>query len=134
MTWTYIDPTTGRKDEVRAMIGDTVTADPLLQDEEIENFLTRFPPVIDKPPWLAAAASCDAIAGRYARKVQQTIGSLSRAAQQAYEHYRQMAADFRILYSTNGKGNQSVIAAAPVLGGGGRTYLGGTHYTNPEGS
>lgn len=133
MTWTYEDPSLNQKDEVRAMVGDTNEADPLLSDEEIQTLLTRFLPTTGKQPWLAAAAACDAIAGKYARKTQQSIGSLSRAAQQAYEHYRQMAADFRILYTTNGRGNQSVIVAAPVLGGGGRTYLGGTRYLDPEG-
>ena len=135
MSWSYGgDPDGEPKDEVRFMVGDTVQATALTTDEEIEYILTMYPKVEGKPPWLAAAHVCDAIAGRFARKMQQTLGPLSASNQQQWEHYRQMAQDFRILHATNGSGiiDGSLAGtkpAAPVLGGGGTTYLGGTPYT-----
>lgn len=126
MSWTYDgDPDGDRKDEVRFMVGDTDPGAPLTQDEEIAYLLTLHEPVVGKPAWLAAAAVCDAIAGKFGRAVQQSIGSLSRSAQQQYEHYRDLAAHFRMLHATNGKGTTATKVAYPVLGGGGPTYLGG---------
>jgi hypothetical protein len=112
MAWTFDPAIPTRKDEVRLMVGDTDTTDQMIQNESIENALTQFVPVDGKPPWLAAAVTCDAIAGRFGRQAQ---------------------------HATNGLGIISgsmagVVAAAPVLGGGGRTYLGGNLYSNPEGS
>jgi hypothetical protein len=118
------------------MVGDTDTTDPLIQDAEIAYILIQFPKVDGNPPWLAAAHTCDAIAGRFGRRAQRAVGSLSIAAQQQFEHYRQMAADFRLLYASNGRavtGMSGVVAASPVLGGGGRTFLGTNAYQDPEG-
>lgn len=126
MTWTYDgDPAGDRKDEVRFLVGDTTEATALAQDEEIEYLLSQHVPKENKPAWLAAAATCDAIAGRFARQVQQSIGSLSRSAQQMFEHYRDLAAHYRLMYATDGQGASRSIIAVPVLGGGGPTYLGG---------
>lgn len=125
MVWTYSDPNTSRKDEVRFMVGDTSTTAQMVQDEEIAYMLTLHPPVTGKPAWLAAAWTCDAIAGKFARQVQRSLGDLSASAQQQFEHYRDLAAHYRMLHQTNGKGTSGTIVAAPVLGGGGRTYLGG---------
>lgn len=135
MTWTYDgDPSGDRKDEVRFMVGDTTQTTPLVQDEEISYILTMYPPDVNKPAWLAAAHTCDAIAGRLARQVQRSLGgALSASNQQQFEHYVALAAQFRALYATNGRattGLGSVRAAAPVLGGGGPTLLGGSTYQN----
>lgn len=128
--WTYDgDPDGNRTDEVRFMVGDTDPADPLVQDEEIDYVLTLHVPAVGKPAWLAAAWTCDAIAGKFARRMQQSIGSLSRSAQQQYEHYRDLAAHYRMLHATNGKGVTAAKVAYPVLGGGGPTYLGGKNGT-----
>lgn len=137
MTWTYTDdPLNVRRDEVRSMVGDTDTTDQLITDEDIDLALQMFLPATLKPAWLAAAHCCDLIAGKFGRKAQKSIGPLSQAAQQQWEHYRQMAADYRLLYASDGlatTGLSGVKAAAPVLGGGGRTYLGTNNYDNPEG-
>lgn len=128
MTWSYDgDPDGDRKDEVRFMVGDTTETAPLVQDEEIEYMLTLYVPVTGKPAWLAAAWVCDAIAAKFARQVQQSLGALSRSAQQQFEHYRDLAAHYRMLHNTNGAGTSGVKIAVPVLGGGGPTYLGGPY-------
>lgn len=138
MVWTYDADISGdRKDEVRWLVGDTTAADPLVQDEEIEYVLTQYPPVAGRPAWLAGAHVADAIAARFARKADRSIGTLSISAKQQRDHYRELAADLRALWATNGQGNATafagVVVAAPVLSGGGRTYLGDTTYMNPEG-
>lgn len=136
MTFSYGgDPDGDPKDEVRFMVGDTTATTAMTTDEEIEYVLTQYPKDGVKPPWLAAAHVCDAIAGRLARKMQQSLGPISTAQQQQWEHYRQQAQDYRVLYATNGQGIVTgslagTKAAAPILGGGGPTYLGGVPYDN----
>ena len=138
--WSYDgDPTGDRKDEVRLMVGDTNEADPLVTDEEINYILDQYPPADGKAAWMAAAAVCDTIAGQFGRKADRSVGPLSISASQQWEHYKDLANNFRVLAATNGKGlvqgsMASVIPAAPVLGGGGKTYLGSSTYMNPEGN
>ena len=140
MVFTYDgDPTGDRKDEVRFMVGDTDQANPLTQDEEINYVLTQYPPDTGKPAWMAAAHVCDSIAAKLARQVQQGLGPLSASNQQQYEHYVALAQQFRVLHATNGQGVilgslAGVKPAAPVLSGGGKTYLGSTTYRDPEGT
>lgn len=127
MVWTYTGvPATSVTDEVHFLVGDTNPAEPLVQDEEINYYLALHPKAAGKPAWLAAAAVADAIAAQFARRAQRSIGSLSIAAQQQWEHYVALAASLRDAYATNGRGSGSVRPGAPVLGGGGTTVLGGS--------
>lgn len=129
MAWTYDgDPSESDVAAIHFLVGDTDSADPQLQDEEIELLVSLYPRPSGKPPYLAAAAAADAIAGKYARKMNQSVGPLSQQEEQQYLHYVQLAQQFRLLAATDGKGvaNQTlrVVPASPILGGGGRTYLG----------
>jgi hypothetical protein len=141
VAWTYDADLDERKDEVRFLVGDTDTTIPLVQDEEIEYVLTQYVPADGKPAWLAAAHVCDAIAGKFARKMQQTLGPLSASNQQQWEHYVALAAHLRMLYATNGLGGGEGYVpgfigfkpAGPILSGGGPTVLGGSQYSNPPG-
>lgn len=135
MTWTYDgDPNGDRKDQVRLLVGDTDTEDQLVQDEEIEFVLTQYVPVDGKPAWLAGAHTADMIAARFARKADRSVGPLSISAKQQRDHYRELAADLRMLHATNGLGNPGTLGAvkpaSPILSGGGKTYLGGSTYLN----
>lgn len=125
MTWTYgADPGADENDEVRVMVGDTLSTDPLVQDEEIEYALTMYPKPSDGiPPYYAAAFVCENIAALFARRAQRSIGSLSISAQQQYEHYVAKAQSLRVLAKTNGRGGGAGLGV-PVLGGGGSTVLG----------
>lgn len=132
MTWSYAsDAANDPKDAVRLLVGDIVSTKPLVQDEDIEYALVLFPPATGKPAWLAAAYICDAIAGVLARKIQQSVGSLAQAGEQQFEHYKELAANLRVAHQTNGLGlaglspTARVVAASPVLSGGGPTVLGG---------
>lgn len=136
MTWTYSgDPDGERKDEVRFLVGDTDTNAKLVQDEEIEFVLKQYPAASGKPAWLAAAHVCDAIAGKFARKINQSVGPLSASNEQQYEHYVALAQQLRVLHATNGKGviagsMAGITPATPRLSGGGKTYLGSSSYLN----
>lgn len=140
MTWTYSgDPDGERKDEVRFLVGDTDATAKMVQDEEIEFVLKQYPPASGKPAYLAAAHVCDALAGKFARKVQQSVGPLAASNQQQYEHYVAEAQRYRVLYLTNGVGvvqgsMAGVVKAAPILSGGGSTVLGGGTYNPLKGS
>lgn len=129
--WNYSgDPGASPIDEVHFLAGDTNSADPLLQDEEINLLLALYPKPLDRPAYLAAAAACDAIAAKFARKMNGAVGPLSNQAEQQYLHYVQMAQQYRTAYVTKGLGTVGlsptarVVPGVPVLGGGGPTVLG----------
>lgn len=87
MTWTYSgDPNASSIDAVRYIIGDTDETDQLLSDEEIQysidvNGMTRH----------AASEACRAIAAKFARLMNRSIGGLSADFGVKYEHYIQLA-------------------------------------------
>lgn len=68
MTATYTnDPTNNPIDQIRLLVGDTDVTDALLQDEEIEFFLTQ-----DDNVYKAAAIAARTIAGKLSRAVTET--------------------------------------------------------------
>jgi hypothetical protein len=73
MTWSYIDPSTNDKDFIRMMLGDTLIADPLLYDEEINAFLTGD----ENNLWLVGHHCANALAARYTRLSDVTVGKTS---------------------------------------------------------
>lgn len=123
MTWSYADPSNA-KDEVRWLVGDTDTNDQQISDEEIAYVLTVHVKVTGVVNYIAAAVVADAIASKYARKRQRQLGSLSASDQQMFDHYVQKAEELRLMAATGGRGLRGGIPGKPVLGGGGRTYLG----------
>lgn len=75
MTWTYTgNPVDSPRDALRFYIGDTVSTDEQLSDEECDFLLT------DTSPLQAAIAACDMLIAKYSRYVSRTIGSLSITA------------------------------------------------------
>ena len=131
MTWTYTaSPATVATDEVHFLVGDTDQTAPLVQDEEIDYYLTLYPKPAGKPAYLAAAAVAEAIAAKFARKMDQTLGSLQASAKQQHDHYVELAQSLRTSYATDGEGLVPSTAlrikpGVPRLGGGGDTALGG---------
>lgn len=99
MTWTYSgNPALSSSDQVRFELGDTDINDQQLQDEEIAYLLAQH---ID--PWIAAAGGCDALARKYSRQAQKTVGKISIAANQRAAAYRQRAQELRQQsFRTNG--------------------------------
>jgi len=89
-TWTYDSTAPGAtaKDYVRLRVGDTTSADQLLQDAEILAVISA------ETNTLKAASICaQTIAGKYARKVDKTVGKLAISMSQASARYSEMADD-----------------------------------------
>lgn len=129
MAWTYgADPLNDPVDEVHFLVGDTDQTEPLLQNEEINLFLAMYPKPSGKPAYLAGAAAADAIAAKYARNMNSSVGPLSQQAEQQFLHYQSLASQLRLMWATSGEGAGTqtlrIAAGAPVLGGGGPTILG----------
>ena len=90
MTWEYLStaPGSSSKSYVRLRIGDTTSADMLLQDEEILAVLDAETNVLK-----AAAVCAQTIAGKFARKVDKTVGKLQISMSQTSARYSEMADD-----------------------------------------
>lgn len=87
MTWTYSqNPSTSQKDEVRFLIGDTVSADPLLQDEEINYQLSKTSNVK-----LAAYICALAISAQFSRLSDKSVGKVNFSLSQKAMQYQRLA-------------------------------------------
>lgn len=91
MAWTYSgDPASSEKDYVRFLVGDTDTNDQLVQDEEIEAVLADEGNVS-----LAAAIIAEAIAGKYSRLADISVGKTSISYSQRAASYLALATRLR---------------------------------------
>ena len=105
MAFTYTsDPENSTRAAVRLLTGDTVSTDALLQDSEVDYFLSLY----GNSPYPAAAAACDAISSKYARQADTTNGRLSVKASQRSEAYAKKAKELR----------RDTLLAADVFAGG----------------
>lgn len=86
MAWTYDSSLATNKDRVRFLIGDTDTTDQQLQDGEITWVLTRVG-CIEK----AAAKCCRALAAKYSRQADSTVGDLAVKKSQRAAAYLELA-------------------------------------------
>lgn len=91
MAWSYTgDPADSDKDRVRFLIGDTDTSDQQLQDAEILDLLTEAP-----NPLRAAANAAEAIAAKYSRQVDKSLGQSSVSASRRAVAYQELADSLR---------------------------------------
>lgn len=88
MTWTYAgDPSANTRDEVRYLIGDTDSTDEQISDEEIAYHLTQ-----NNDNSLAAAVdAAEAIAAKYARRVNREVGDMRIESEKLMSHYADLA-------------------------------------------
>lgn len=121
MTWTYSgDPSASALDELRFLIGDTDEDNQRITDEELTYLLgVHADQGASYSNYLAASAACRALAAKYASLRDKTVGSLSISYSQTYQHFLELAEQL----ATTSAGARKF--GAPVLGGGGGTYLGG---------
>lgn len=86
MTWTY-DSTVISTDlgKVRTLIGDTVSTDQQLTDEQIAFFLSESSNI-----YAAAIACCRAIIAKYAREADRTAGKGNTTRSQRITHYQDL--------------------------------------------
>lgn len=83
-----VDPANVPADRVRFLIGDTVVASPELSDYEVDYLLSLYP----DDPLSAAARAAEALAGKYAKAVDKSVGNLRISNSQKAEGYRKLAA------------------------------------------
>lgn len=92
MTFTYTNsPATVRRDRIRRMIGDTLSADPLLSDEELADFMEQHP----DDDVLCAAEVCEAIAAGFARDAVSYVGDLNNSPALKADNYLKIARALR---------------------------------------
>jgi hypothetical protein len=101
MTWSYslTDLANTPKDQIRLLIGDTVSTDQQMQDEEILYHLTQRSTV-----WGAAAECCRTLQARYSRSVDQTAAGTSISYSQMAKAYGIKAAEFEAKAAAGGAG------------------------------
>lgn len=99
MTWTYSgNPANSPLDAVRYQIGDTQESDPLLSNEEIQYELARSGNDVLR----AAVKCCEAIAARFARLANSTIGKTSIQAEAKFKQYTQKTQELRRQVTSRG--------------------------------
>lgn len=87
MAWTYTDsPSTVPRDAVRWLVGDTNTADQQVTDAEVDFALDS-----SSSSGQAAAMVARALAAKYARQADKSVGDLSISASQRSKAYRDLA-------------------------------------------
>lgn len=92
MSWSYSgDPAASDLDEVRFLVGDTDTTDQLVSNEEVAWSIANSAGTIQ-----AAATLCEALASKFAREVDKSIGSLSVSAASRSGHFSARAAALRV--------------------------------------
>lgn len=86
MTWTYTgSPSSSSKDEVRFLTGDTDNTSQIVTDEEILYAIGQ-----ESNNTLAAIRVVRAILGKYARKVDKSVGDLKISNSQVVTHYKEL--------------------------------------------
>lgn len=94
MTWTYTgDPSASNRDEVRFLCGDTISTDQLATDEEIAYAIASA-----GSNGLAAAIVCEALAARFARFADVSVGAARESCSQKSRQFAEKAADLRRKY------------------------------------
>lgn len=87
MSWTYSgDPGSSPKDAVRFAIGDTISSDPLLQDEEINYMLSKNSSIDD-----AAYYACVGVVAKFSRLADKEVGKIKIKYSQKAKQYQQLA-------------------------------------------
>lgn len=82
MAWSYDETLPTTRDQVRTLIGDIDSEDPLLDDGVIDFILTQRSTVLD-----SAAMAARAIAARVAGEVSKAIGRAREDLSDKYTHY-----------------------------------------------
>jgi hypothetical protein len=78
--------------QVRRMVGDVLSEQPQLQDEEIDFLLSTQP---GGDVYLASAQACRDLAAQYSRKASTTVGPVHTTYDNQARAYAQRAAGFR---------------------------------------
>lgn len=105
MTWTYTGPANSDSDAVRFLIGDTLSTDPLLSNEEVAWLLSERGGV-----YPAAIQACETLAAKFARMTDTVVDDVEVKASQRAKQFRELRADLQRRAALSG-------GALPYLGG-----------------
>jgi hypothetical protein len=99
--WTYYSTqlATNKTSQVRLLIRDTTSTNQLMQDEEINFFLT-----LRSSVWGAAAECCFALATQWSQSVDQGVGTAKNSFSQAAKAYKALGAVFNARAAAMGSG------------------------------
>lgn len=87
MSWSYSGrPGDSRKDAVRFIVGDTDTSEQLLLDGEIEYLLSEY----EDSVIAASIRACEVLAAKFARLMDESVGSVSLTYSQRKKQYIEM--------------------------------------------
>lgn len=114
MSWSYASDFSTQRDRIRLLIGDTDSADPLLSDAEIAVYGDGGQ-LAQANDHLAAAACCEAIASKFARRVSLSAGGTSVALDQQARAYQERATRLRREADDAPVGVGSGTLGAPVF-------------------
>lgn len=105
MTWTYnvAELSTSTLAQVRLLLGDTQYQAPLLQDEEIAQYLASYGNI-----YYAGSYAAEAIAGLFSRQVDRSLSGVSLSNSQKATQYLALARSLR---------RQGALQAVPYAGG-----------------
>lgn len=109
-TFSYSDPSSGNKDEVRFLLQDTREDEWLLSDEEIDYALERWGETY-KTNYYVAAVLADTIAARYAREATISADGINVSLAQVAQQFRDLAASLREQHKS------LLVGAVPDAGG-----------------
>lgn len=105
MTWTYSgDPSATARDEVRFLTGDTDTTDQLVTDEEIAYAIAQ-----EANNRGAAVRVARAVAAKFARRSDMSVGDLSYSYSQRAKAYYELADKLEL--------DAALYSAMPYAGG-----------------
>jgi hypothetical protein len=97
------NPATVGTDLIRLLIGDTDNADLLLLDAEVTYFYNAF------GAYLGAVRACEAIAAKFSREVNSSLGELSESAAGKAQAYSQRATELMQVYMQTLSGTSITI-------------------------
>lgn len=100
--FTYTGSPTTDRDKVRLLIGDTQESDPLLTDGEVEFFISLDPSI-----HRAASKSAEAIAAKFSRQHDESVGKVRVSFSQKFKQFMDLAKSLRIEANRRGLSNIS---------------------------
>ena len=113
MSWTYSgDPLNSRLDRIRALIGDTNSQEPLIDDEILLWLMEQNP-----NDYKVASEACSVIATRFSREADLEVGDLALRFSQIAQAYRQAALEFAA------KASSFLEVGTPILTASNKTPL-----------
>lgn len=96
MTWTYDIALTETRDQVRFLVGDTDTADQMVQDEEINWAITS-----EGSVFASAALVAETLSGKFSSQVDKSVGDLKLKFGDRADRFATLAKTLRARVSLN---------------------------------